>query len=508
MSSDVGSRILKNSRFSLIRTVLTVPIILLLTPYIFRHLSKEEFGLWALVSVVSSYAQLSDFGITESLIKFMAEFHARQESQRLNQLINTALTAYLVLSAVFYTLFLLLLPLVVTYLLQIPERLAEQATMVFSLAVMLLFVNMLMGVFGSLIVGFQRMGYTNAISFAATLMTAVGTFFFLERGYGLHGLVYNNALVTLFVAVANLVVARRLFPHMRLNPLRHFSLEVMRNMLDFSWKVQVSNITQLMIFQVDRVLLSHFLGLESVSFYEVANRIASQVRALIVSIFTPMIPAASALQAGDEHARITGLYRRSLKYMAVAAVPLSCMVIALAHPFIQTWMGDGFELSALTLQLLMAAYMLNLLTGPGAFILSGINQPQVAMRSSVLAGICNLSLCFVLVHWIGYFGIIAGIFISIAISGIYFIVMVHRHIDGLDWQLYPHVLGRPLIVGGILTASMFAFYASVPFVGYPLLIAVALGFSLLMGLALVPGNYLDEFDRATIRKLVPWGGRL
>lgn len=508
VGSEVGPRILKNSRFNLIRTILTVPITLLLTPYIFRHLGKEEFGLWALVSVISSYAQLSDFGITESLIKFMAEFHARQEVRRLNQLVNTALVSYLVLSAVFCTLFLLLLPLVVTQILQIPERLADQATMVFSVAILLFFVNMLMGVFGSLIVGFQRMGYTNAIALATTLMTAAGTFFFLDRGYGLSGLVYNNALATLMVAVANLVIAWRLFPQMRLNPLRHFSREMLFRMLGFSWKVQVSNITQLMIFQIDRVLLSHYLGLEAVSVYEVANRIASQVRALIISVFTPMIPAASALQAGNEHGRITGLYRRSLKYMAIAAIPLSCLVISLAHPFIRTWMGAGFESSALTLQLLMAAYLLNLLTGPGAFILSGINKPQVGMRSSILAGVCNLSICFVLVQWIGYFGIVAGIFTSIAISGFYFVIMVNRHIDGLDWQLYRHVLVRPLIVGGVLTASTLALYAQLPFLGYPLLIAVALAFSLLTGMALVQGNYLDEFDRATMRKLVPWGGRL
>ena len=84
MSSEVGSRIAKNSIFNLIRTIIAVPVMLSITPYIIRHLGKEEFGLWALVGVISSYAQLSDFGITESLIKFIAEFKARGESQRLN----------------------------------------------------------------------------------------------------------------------------------------------------------------------------------------------------------------------------------------------------------------------------------------------------------------------------------------------------------------------------------------------------------------------------------------
>ncbi len=486
------------------RVVIAVPIMLAITPYTLRTLGKEEFGIWALVGVISSYAQLSDFGITESLIKFFAEYKAKGELQRLNQLLNTALMTYLLIGAVFCTLFIKIMPFVVDKVLSVPTSLSAKALSVFSIAIVLFFVDMLMGVFGSLINGFQRMGYTNAIALASTILTATGTVLFLANGYGIQGLVYNNAIITLLVVCANAFVAWRLFPEMRINPFRYWSNEVLRQIFGFSWKVQLTNMTQLMIFQLDRVLLSHYLGLTAVSYYEVANRIASHVKGVVISIFSPMAPAASTLHAFRDQEKIAGLYRRSFKYMVVISVPCGFLVIALAHPFFATWMGPGYDVSAYTLQLLMVAYICNLLTCPGAIILSGMGKPQISMRSSVAAGITNVLVCLVLVQIIGYYGVIVGIFTSIVTSGAFFIWMVHRNIDGLQWGLYPRAASRPLLLASVLAAILLVVQSALPIHGYPLLImcgGIYLG-SVVAGM--LQGNYLDAFDRELFFRLIPF----
>jgi len=502
--SEAGSRIAKNSIYSMAKTVLAVPVTLLITPYIVIHLGKLEFGIWALVGVISSYAQLSDFGITESLIKYMAEFKAQGNNQRLNQLLNTAMVLYVAIGVVFCGFFIAVLPFIVDQVLRIPQPLSARAQYIFTIAIALFFLNMLMGVFGSLIVGFQRMGYSNAISLGSTLATAVGTVFALSHGYGLEGLIFNNALVTVFVIIANTIAAWHLFPELRINPFRYCSRGVLRQIFSFSWKIQISNITQLMIFQVDRVLLSHYVGLAAVSNYEIANRIAFQAKGLVASIFAPMLPAASTLYATDEKDRISGLYRRSFKYMALAAIPFALLVVALAHPFVRTWMGPGYETSAFTMQLLMLAYMLNLLTGPGSFILSGINKPHIGMWSSVFAGITNLLLCLFLVRTIGYYGVIIGIFISIVTSGIFFIWMVHRTIEGLDWRLYPRTLLRPIVLAVLLGGCLMSLDMTVALGGYPLLCLLGAGYLALVLFGLMQGDYFDGFDRAMLAKIIPW----
>ncbi|MBT0653787.1 oligosaccharide flippase family protein [Geobacter luticola] len=466
-------------------------------------MGKEEFGIWALVGVISSYAQLSDFGITESLIKFIAEYKAHDDTQRLNQLISTALVVYLLLSVVSCGIFIMVLPFVIEWMLSIPQVHQGKATHVFTIAIILFSINMLMGVFGSLIIGFQRMGYSNLIALTSTVITACGTVIFISHGYGLSGLIYNNAIVTVFVIVSNVFVTKRLFPRLKVNPFTYFSREILGKIFSFSWKVQVTNLTQLMVYQLDRVLLSHYIGLEAVSYYEVANRIATQARSFIASIFSPMVPAASALHATDEHEKVAALYRRSFKYMTMAAIPFSFLVIALAHPFVRTWMGTGYEVSALTMQLLMAAYMVALMTGPGAFILNGINKPQISMKSSVVAGVMNLVLCLTLVQWLGYYGIIIGILISIFVSGIYFIWNAHRNIQNLTWDMYTQSILRPFFTALCAGLALLVLDVIYPLTGYVVLSIVGILYSVAVGVAMSSGKYLDDFDRLTIMKLNP-----
>jgi O-antigen/teichoic acid export membrane protein len=503
VDQDVGLRIAKNSLYNIIRALFAIPIIFFITPYIVRRIGTEEFGLWALVGVITSYAQLSDFGINESLIKFFAEYKARNDVGSLNQLINTAFVSYLALGIIFYTLFIFLLPFVVHDILDVPARLQTTAIHIFSIALVLFFINMFMGVFGSLLVGFEQMRYSSAISIISTILLGCGTFIFLSSGYGLSGLIYNNALITIFVTIANVVVARRLFPQMELNPFRYFSKATLKQIAGFSWKVQVSNITQLMIFQIDVVLLSHFVGLTAVGFYEIANRIAQQARGFISTLFSPMIPAASALHAHEQHEQIAGLYRRSFKYMSVAAVPLSLAIFALAHPFIRTWIGAGYETSSYTLQALMAAYMINLLTGPGAFILSGINKPEIGMRSSIMAGLTNIILCFTLVQSIGYYGIVIGIFTSLLTSALYFLWMVSKQIPGADWVLYRQTLTRPLVAAFLCTILVLSADQLLHLKGYIILSLLVFSYLFIIYRLIFAGSYLDEFDRQTIKKLIP-----
>jgi O-antigen/teichoic acid export membrane protein len=505
VDNDVSSKITRNSLFNLARTTLSLPIFLFTTIYILRTIGKEQFGIWALVGVISSYAQLSEFGITESLIKFTAEYHAGNDTRKLNELLNTSFALYLVLGLASCSLLLAGMGIIVDDILNIPRNYRPVAIQVYSLSIILFFVNMISGVYGSMLTGAQRMDYTNAILFSSSLINAIGTVLFLRMGYGLPGLVLTSAITTLFVIVGNYLAARRLFPELRFSPVTFFDKGIAINIFNFSWKVQISNITQLLIFQIDRILLSHYLGLGAVSNYEVASRTASQVRLFILSIFTPMIPAASSLHTSQGKDLVAGLYRRSFKYMASVAVPFSLMVIALAHPFIRTWLGPGYDTSAYTLQILTAAYFLNVLTGPGAFIMSGINKPEVNMKASMLAAVINVIGCLLLVRFVGYFGIILSIVLSITVSGVYFINTVCTNIPGIVWGIHKNALLKPFLIAVPLCTALWLFDFFFRIDGYPALSALSIVFLAIYGLVHLRGKYFDEFDHLTFNRLLPFG---
>ncbi len=504
MSSDIAPRLARNSALYAIKSLVALAAMLLVTPIIIKSVGRDQYGIWALAGVLTSYAQLSDFGITESLVKYAAEYHAQRDGDQINRLVNTALVFLLGLAIVIGGLLLLLLPVVTDQLLRIPPHFHDEALLVFRLSVVIFLINLVMGVFNSLVISTQQIGYTSLINITSTVIGVAGTLWFLHQGWGLRGLVATNTIVAAVTGGLNMIVARHLFPGLRINFRRWTDRPMMGRIFAFSWKIQASNVSQLMIFQIDRILLSRYLGLEAVALYEIGSNAAYYAKSFLSVIFAPMVPAASALQATDEKSLISGLYNRSFKFMVLLAVPFSFLVMALADPFIRIWMGSGFALSAITLQLLMPAYLVNILCGPGTFILNGINRPDVAMRSAFLAGAANLLLCYILVKTFGYFGLIAGISISLTCSAIYFFFMLHRVLPEVGRGRYWNVFLRPIVISVPAAALLYYLDRFMSLASIPALLAAALVYVSIVFLLLIKSSYLDDFERKIFAGLIPF----
>lgn len=480
---------------------------LLVTPYVIRTIGTAQFGVWALAGVMTSYAQLSDFGITESLVKYAAEYYESRDRESLNRLVNTAFVFLLALAVIIGTTIILILPFVIKNILNIPPLLQQEALIVFRLSVLIFLVNLILGVFNTLIIGSQKIGYTCSINIASTVVGAAVALLLLHLGWGLRGLVATNAAVAIFTGVLNIYVVTRIYPELQINFRKWVDRPMLKQIFDFSWKVQTASISQIMIFQVDRILLSHYLGLEAVTFYEVGSNIAYYAKTFLAVLFAPIVPAVSALQAQNEHAMITGLYNRSFKFLVVLAVPLCLLMMALANPFIMMWMGPGFGLSAITLQLLLPAYLINVMTGPGSFILNGINRPDVAMRSTLFAGITNLLLCFVLVKVVGYFGLIIGITVSLVASAGYFLTMLHRALPDIEWSMYKKVFFKPLAFSVPLSLALYYLDQLWSLGNIVALMTSSLVYLVLMALLVLKSSYLDDFERKILGGLFPFNKR-
>ena len=92
--------IAKNSISNVIRVVLLTPIYFLLIPYIISKIGIEGYGIWALIGIFGSYRVFADFGMTTSLIKFIAEISEDNNDLVASKYINTSIVTQLGFSIV------------------------------------------------------------------------------------------------------------------------------------------------------------------------------------------------------------------------------------------------------------------------------------------------------------------------------------------------------------------------------------------------------------------------
>src|ERR1041384_7082765 len=61
-------------------------------PFVLARVSMEAYGLWATAFILVSYIGISTMGLSAVYSKYVAEYAARREHDRANQLLSTGLS--------------------------------------------------------------------------------------------------------------------------------------------------------------------------------------------------------------------------------------------------------------------------------------------------------------------------------------------------------------------------------------------------------------------------------
>lgn len=497
LNEPISQKIIRNTIFNTIGRFWGILVALFLTPYIIGHIGVDRFGIWAIVGVLTGYFGLLDFGIGTSFVKYISEFYAKENYKKINQVVNTGFIFYSIFAVSIVILGLFIINPLLNFF-SIPSNLHSEASFVFLVGVALFSISNALSVFGAVQTGLQRMDIANKVAIAISIPNIIGTIFFLERGYGLPGLMVNNAIILAISSIINIIVAFKILPELRFNPFLFISRRMLKRLFGFGYKLQTSRIASLFHFQLDKILLAYFLNVGFVAYYTVAANLASRARGIPLMLTSAILPAASELEAKTNKSALYELYFRSMKYIVLIGLPFSLLVILLANPFMDLWLGKGYARSALTLQLLTIGYFFNVMTGPGFFILNGVGKPQYGMRSSILAAILNLVLSTLLVIKIGYFGVVVGTVISMIIAAGYFITMFHSVMNISLLNLWFRLLSKPLIACGIATLPLYCLKEIYPINNWANLVGIGALYTGVFLAILLVMKCLDSYDRNLI----------
>ncbi len=433
-------------------------VALFLTPYVIHHIGIERFGIWAIVGAVTGYFGLFDFGIGTSFVKYIAEFYANKEFKKINEVVNTGFVFYSMFAIIIIALaFIFIKPLLSFF--KIPPYLYSETVFVFLAGVILFGISNVLSAFVVIQPGLQRMDITNKVAIVLSIPTIAGTFFFLEKGYGLPGLMINNIIMFVISGVINIVISFKILPELRFNPFLQ-NKKMFKKLFTFGYKLQIVKMSSFAGSQTDKLLITYFLSLGSVTFYYLGNTIVEKAKDVSLLITSALLPAISELDAGRKMDKIALLYFRSIKYVTLIALPLIFFLFTDARLIILTWMNQDFEKAVLALQILSVGIFTNILTGPAAVTVQGIGKPEYNMRVSLLHLFLNLFLSITLIIKFGFVGVLIGTSLSCFLTGGYFIFLVNRLLKISSVEFCKIIL-QPLLA--CLLAAFFIHLLNIPF---------------------------------------------
>lgn len=422
-----AKKIIRNTIYNSTGFISLVLVNLFLTPYILSKLGSQRFAIWSLIFVVTMYLSFLDFGITGSFAKYIAEYHAKKDSFSVNAVINCGLLFFLG-----YTLLIVLAIFLfkdsIATILKIPYPLKHEFLFILVWITVIFAIFNGLRIFRETLFGIQRMDVLNKITVVSSIFYAAGVFFFLRNNWGIKGLVISYAIQCTLIILGNIYFSIKFLPTLKIG-FTFIRKEIFRKLFGFGIKMQICSLASLVHLQTDKIILSYFLGLNFVTFYELGQKAASAVKMIPALLLSALVPAVSELEAVGGHEKLKDLYRRGSKYICLVVFPLLFITLISAPQLIKLWVGEGYGLSVLTFQILTIEYSLNVLTGMGTSIVRGIGKPEYEARYAVIVMVLQLILSITLVQVMGYRGILLSLLVSGIIGSLYFLITFHKFFE-------------------------------------------------------------------------------
>lgn len=425
-----NKHISRNVLATVTQVLISGVVFFILYRYLYDRIGVEQIGIWSLVLAATTVSRIGELGLSAGVVRFVAQALGRGDTQRAADVVQTiTLTLGIFMAALLavgYPLFVLALG----YFL--PEHGVPIALGILPYALMSLWVMIIVSVFSGGLDGCMRMDLRSLLT-AASHLVYLGLAMLLVPKYGLKGVAIAQLIQSTGLMVMLWWTLRRRMKELPLFPM-HWKFAVLKDVLGYGVSFQIISIMNMLFDPLVKALMSKFGGLEALGYYEMANRLILQGRAMIVEASRVMVPAVAALQEHDA-GKAKQLFITAYQLTFYVAV-LFFGVLGVLLPTISIlWLGHYQAVFVQFALLLNMAWFANTLINPAYFA----NLGTGALRPNMIAHIIIVSFTAI-VGWVlgahyGGLGVVVSTVISL-VMGSMFVLVVYINGAGLKWSKF------------------------------------------------------------------------
>lgn len=418
-----------------------------LTPFILGYLGRSLYGVWAIISSTVAYIQVFDFGMNTAIAKYVAEFQATNQKERLSKFISSAFAVLLAVGCLAILINIGLLPLI-PRLIDIPEESVLSVQIAFlGMGVNVLFA-FLGGVFENIIYGFQRVDIWKIFSVTRLLSYALFTMLFLGLGMGIVGVAIASASSTLVLFPLYLLVFKGGNYGIAIRP-SLVDVKILRETAPYSIRSFVLSITSRILYQTDSIVIGIILGAAQVTPYAIAYRLCFMATYLFSQISTVMFPVFSKLSALGDLNGLRGVYLTTTRISVGIMTPIAIYLLLFGHSFINLWVGSENWVGFNVFLLFIIMDFIHAIGTPPGLLLQGIGRNKWFTYSEILNAGLNLLLSVILAPKLGVFGVMLGTLVAHSLTSTWSVpLLACRHIE-LSVKQYVWSGILPPILAGI-----------------------------------------------------------
>lgn len=403
----------------------------LLAPFVLKRIGASDYGLWILISSLTGYASVLEFGISSAVIKYVAEFRVKGEREEMHALIGTALSLYTALG-VLAILFSVGIAFLLPHIINIPPGDTAKAVHLVLLAGVGLGISIPTTIVVGVLRGLQRFDLLNVLYVINTLLSAGATIAVLLLGWGVLGIAVAAIPVTLLTQLPGLWLIRRADPEMRVS-WRGARRDLVRTVTGFSFALFISQVAKQLQNRTDELVIASRLPIASVTPYAFGRRLGEIPNQFANQFARTLMPLASGLHAEKDWTRLRAMYVVSSRLAIAIAAPLAVILSALAPTMLTLWIGAEYAVYWPVVLLISLSSVVAISQYPAGAMLQGMARHKILAVTSIANGIINLVISLILVQKMGITGVAIGTFVPAVLEAL-FVMPYTMRLLGVRWS--------------------------------------------------------------------------
>lgn len=426
---------------------------ILLTPVLLSYLGKEQYGVWVAVGQGAAIFMLLDFGIADSITRFVSRNLALDNHEENIRVFSTALVIFFVASLLVLVIVVIISPFVPS-LFKITDTYSSKAIAVFIITSLNIALIFPLRVGRGLLKSKHRYDLISmyGVVFGLLRIILVVTLFVLSGG-GLIKLAIISFCTCLLMEVSLFVAGMKRHKGMKFL-LSAVTKQNFRELFSLGGSSIVRAISVILYRRSQIVAVGIILGVLSVPLFSIPSMLLINLGAFINRLGATFTPFASSMHAKGDISQLQHLNMAGTRYGLMLSLPLSIFLILFSGNILHVWLGrsnlsdEDLQMMTSVIRIIAIPFALNVPLKPGCIILVSTGRHWLVATFFCLSSVIGLVTTIALIKFtsLGVLGAAIGISITYLITGVFLwpiSICRHLHISILDYVKETYT--RPLL---------------------------------------------------------------
>ncbi|RKR82247.1 O-antigen/teichoic acid export membrane protein [Mucilaginibacter gracilis] len=423
---------LRNFSISNTNKILSIILGLTVTPFIYKLLGKELYGINALVFQALGYLSMAELGVGTVMVVAIYKPLADQNYELINRILSTGQKLFNYIG-----LFIFVIGGIVCFFFDHLFKISPSDVLIAKIVFFIFLLKTVITYFFSsrfsLISASQKgykLGLVNLFTGPLLPLFNLGV---LYLGFGLIGIAVNGLLVGLVTLMISIYIVKKEFPWLNLKSDTTFYEPYKSNL----FPVFMDKLLVLAVFQTDYILISSLIGVAYVAAYAMYTNLFVLIRDFVWTSLNDITHGIGELYAKFQLDQIYALWRDMINFAFIVLSVVVPAMLIFTDRFIQLWIGKNSVLPHLNTILFVLNLVYLVTIHCTTIFINAKNFFWQRIWGSVSELIVNVCLSLYLIPKLGTAGALAGTFLGHWLCNSWYIPKLFMNSIGKSlWRYY------------------------------------------------------------------------